>query len=241
MNSEARVMDFDNTITVHDRTVLSQLARDYVKNKPEGRRGLLLRGLAVSTFMKISKAYVDKSADNRFFTAETTQLNAFDFFFLRKARIPWSFVRERAVEYANYIPERHRQALKDCSADLYIISSEPTQLIEVVLEEAGVYGEIEQVWGNSFDIHDGVIEGLERISLLGGSKNKFFHIRDLPEKYELVRTIGDDKSDLGLFQYFRNKAGVNVEIYAIENAAPILKRFVGPRRILPSVVEFLEL
>jgi len=115
------------------------------------------------------------------------------------------------------------------------------QLVEAVLEEAGILEHFADIRGNSFDILDNTILGLERETLLGGSRGKATRTKDLPEKYARVLTIGDDKSDIGLFRYFRRKLGDNVELYALESGAKSLKRFVGTEKVLPSIVEFLKL
>ena len=68
VSSEAKVFDFDGTLTNHKRTVLEQLALDYVKTKPKKYYKLLLRGLAVSYFIKLQKGVLDKFKNSLFFT-----------------------------------------------------------------------------------------------------------------------------------------------------------------------------
>ncbi len=236
---EARVVDFDGTLTNHNRTVLEQLALDYLETRPRDYYKLIIRGTIVSYFTKLHKSFLDKFKRSPYFTGETTNLNAFDFLFLRKAEIPESFMKERAREYAEYIPKDVRKSIRQSKHHVYIISSEPVQLLENILLEADVLDSITEVRGNKFKMYDGIIEGFNRVQLLGGSRGKYFRISDLPKKYEIVRTLGDDKSDIGLFRYLRDGAGTNIIPYALSTAPLELKQLVGEKGVLDSVVEFL--
>lgn len=263
----ARIMDFDGTLSFNpvkpERSVLEQLALDYMREGvPSHRRrrlrlqlGALLvkRGMKlVDLVMQFNRLFLsDRNRDEtelqRYVTGESTKLTAFDVLFLMHAGIPWSFVRDRAEEYAAYIPEHHKRAVRNAHGDLYIISSGVVQQIEAILEAAGIRDCFAGIYGNEFSIRGeriatsgersipegAMVLGLDRDVLRGGSKGKIAHIQRISDRYSLKYTIGNDMADIGFQRYFGKYAGSNIVSYAVPTASDAFKRYVGPDRILP--------
>ena len=268
----ARIMDFDGTISFNPmkpgRTVLEQLALDYMREgvPSKSRRKLQLGALLVKRGMKLvdvvmrfnqlflSDENKEDKENQRYITGESTKLTAFDVLFLRHAEIPWSFVREKAEDYAKYISEDSKKAIRNAQGDLYFISSGVVQQIEAILKAAEIYHCFKGVYGNEFQIPgekittsgerkipDGaVVMGLDRDVLKGGSKGKIAHMQRITEHYTVKYTIGNDKADIGFERYFGKYADSNILSYAVPNASDTFKQYVGSQRIL-SLEKFLVL
>ena len=218
--STAYVVDADGTIIRGlDTTILERLMLDFYDTQAPLRKiGLALHYVPVKLFKSFAP-YFGKWFGEEETTGETTSLQVFNIFMLRKAGMPLIFVKESAKEYAKYIRPKHVEALKKCKGDLYIVSAEPVELLEAIVKEAGLSDYVKKIYGNRFKVRDGIIVGFEKKGLFAGMRGKYRGMEKIILRgYHKIRAIGDSVADTGLFD----------EIYFKEELKDEIKETLGP-------------
>lgn len=203
----AKVLDFDGTIIRRTGcTLLEQLMLDFYKVQDIPKKAdLLIRSAAVKLYRTIA-SNIGKIFNDHLITGETTSLQVFDILLLSKAKMPITFVEERAKEYSKKLKPKHIAAFKKCKDDLYIVSAEPVQLLEAVVKEAGISNCIKGIYGTKFKLKDDIIVGFERASLFAGVRGKYFGMYKIVSNgYSEIHAIGDSMADIGLFEEYKGK------------------------------------
>lgn len=220
----ARVLDFDRTIIRKiNGTLLELVTLDYLKEQGLLKKiDLFFR----SGFVKAAGALacsVGKVFNDSCITGETTSMKAYDVFVLRKAGIPLSFIEERAKEYAKFIEPKHIAAFKKCKDDVYIVSAEPVQFLELIVKYAGLSEYIKKIYGTKFKVENGIITGFEWEELAAGTHVKYLGMRDIISNgYSEIHAIGDSMSDIGLFKKHKGR----LIPYTFSDADPKLVDYV---------------
>lgn len=238
--SIARVLDCDGTLTdLSGGTLLERLMMDYYEQQPFIlRANLAIRSLGVKSYKFLAQA-IRKFSDDSQMTGETNSLKLFDVLMLRRAGITTSFLGTAAAEYAKLIKPEYLAAIRNCKEDIYIVSSEPKQLLEAVLIHAGIADNIRGVYGTRFEIVDGVIKKFDRSELVAGISGKHAGMADIVSNgYSKVYAIGDSTADIGLFKTFRRK----VVPYTFNDASPELVEYVRANngRVVKNLGEFFS-
>jgi phosphoserine phosphatase len=226
----ARVLDWDGTITHTKRTLLEQLMRDFYRESGILKKiDMAFRYCAVKAY-KILASSIGRIFGDGLITGETTSMQVFDVLMLRKVSMPLSFVEEHAKEYAKKIKPEHVAAMQKCKDDLYIVSAEPVQLLEAIIESAGLKQQIKKVYGTKFKVNNGIVTGFDRSVLFAGFRGKYLGMHDILKNghYSVVHAIGDSMADIGLFEECKSDEykDVLVKPYTFRNAPHELVRYV---------------
>ena len=238
MSHKAKVCDFDGTIIRRlPGTLLERLTRDFYNEQESKLRKLdiFARYLIVKTGKALTTV-PGKIFEDQYMTGETTSMQIYEKFILKKLGMPISFVREKAKEYAKLIQQRHIDAFKRCSCDTYIVSAEPIQLLEEVMQNAGIT--VKKIYGTQFKMVDNIITGFERTKLFAGMRGKHLGLdRILSNGYSEVHAIGDAMADIGLFREY------NVIPCTFYDAPEQLYKYVKGKggKIVKDLEEFFSL
>jgi len=198
----AKVCDFDGTVIRRlNSTLLELLTRDFFSQQKGLKKiGVFGRAMLVKAGKQFSMV-PGKVFEDHYMTGETTFMQIYEKFMLKEMGMTLSFVEEKAKEYAKLLQPKHVDAFKKCKDDVYIVSAEPTQLLDAVLDNAGI--SIKGVYGTKFKVVNDVIIGFERIKLFAGMRGKYLGMEKiLSNGYIEVHAIGDAMADIGLFQEY---------------------------------------
>ncbi len=237
---EANVFDFDGTISQKTKaTLLEKLIEDYYKKQNlKNKLSMLSKITAIKLYKEASKT-IGKIFDKHDITGETTSLEIFEVLLLKDLKIPMDFVYEKAKEYKNLIDKKHIKEFKNCQKDIYIVSAEPIQLLEAIVDELGLNEKIKKIYGTKFKVEDGLIKGFERTQLFAGVRGKYLGMKEIVSNgYSKIHAIGDSMADIGLFEEHESK----IIPYTFENSPELLKEYVIEHggKVLNNLEEFFE-
>lgn len=237
---EANVFDFDGTICRKTKTnLIEKFIEDYYKKQNlKNKFSMLLKITAIKLYKEASKT-IGKIFDKHDITGETTSLEIFEVLLLKDLKIPMDFVYEKAKEYKDLIDKKHIEEFKNCQKDIYIVSAEPIQLLEAIVDELGLNEKIKKIYGTSFKVNNGVIEGFERTQLFAGVRGKYLGMKEIVSNgYSKIHAIGDSMADIGLFEEHESK----IIPYTFENSPELLKEYVIEHggKVLNNLEEFFE-
>lgn len=204
----AAILDWDGTTYFGGETLLKKLSVDYLKTLHFKQKiPLILSGKAIVWYMKywpsITKAF------DKYVTCETTGLKAYNSLFLKPAEIPIDFAEEKCRAYSKQIDKQTINAIKQCSADIYIISATPKPLIEIVLEEAKLLDCFENIFAPELKIEGGIIREIKRETIIAGISSKYAYTCRIMDdekgnsKYEKGFALGDSLADIGMGKHPR--------------------------------------
>ena len=137
----ALVLDCDDTIISTDeqsRTLLERLLVDYYDTLSIPKKISMLYRSRLVKLAGTAARFLSKFFEDNETTGETTSLKACNLFLLKKERIPVEFLEERAAVYAKLIEPKHKEAIMHSKYPIYIVSSEPEQLLEAIIKHAGL-------------------------------------------------------------------------------------------------------
>jgi len=250
-NNIAIVVDCDDTIIGRirvtrkrrltrrsNKTLLETLTRDWYKEQSTSKKiGLTFGYLFVKAHKAFAPAWGKLFDDET--TGETTSMQVYGAFMLKKAEMSIDFIEQKAKEYAKLLKPSEIEAFKRCNCDVYIVSAEPVQLLEAIVKEAGLSGYVKGVFGTEFKVENGVITGFVKESLSAGIRGKYGGMKDIVSNgYSKVFALGDSMADVGLTKLYQHK----VTLGTFHDSPPELKEYVkengGP--IVGSSEEFLE-
>ena len=235
----ARVLDWDGTITDNtEGTLLERFLYDFY----DSRVGAKKTELALRSFLVRGYQTFAKSAGKLFekeITGETTTFDVLEILVLRKSMIPFSFLRNRAKEYARLVIPAYVNAIKSCKEPVYIVSSEPIQMIQAILDELGLSEKVSGVYGTKFEVQDGKILGFDRLHLYAGTRGKYIGMEKIASNgYNKILAIGDSSADKGLFKAHKDK----VVPFTINGASNELIEYVLENNgfVVENLVEFFD-
>jgi phosphoglycolate phosphatase-like HAD superfamily hydrolase len=241
----AYVLDWDGTIMPlfpGKKTTLEQLLTDYAQETQEFHKklNLLLRAALIKIYRKVSEAFIAVFNDPAW-TGESSLLKICDRVYIKPVKIQVNFMRKKAKDYAKHIPTNTKYAIKKCKSDLYIVTSEPKQLVEEILKCLEISSCFKEVYGPEFKIGDDIIEGFDELNLLAGVAGKYAGIYKICDKYNVIRALGDSRTDIfgfGLSKKLREK----VEVYTFDTPQGRRLSELNPWvKIIGSIEEFLAL
>jgi len=213
---------------------------DYYKQQAGLKKlDLAFRGLVVKSCRKFARGLFSVF-DDPTMTGETTSLQVCDIVYIRPAKIPISFVKECSGGYGKYIRPSVREALSNCTDDIYVVSAEPAQLLDAVFRAANIREAIMDVYCTRFKIKDDIIAGFEKLGLHAGMRGKYLGLMEVASKpYDKIYTLGDSAADAG-FELHRAERLVPC---TFSSAPEELKASVLSRngKLVNSVEEFLQL
>lgn len=202
----ARVLDWDGTIIDESKgTLLERFLYDfYEKQVGAEKLSFALRAYLVKAYRRSAVAL--GRVFEKEITGETTTLEVLELLVLKNSKIPFSFMVEKAKEYAKEVKGEYIAAIKNCNEPIYIVSAEPTQLINSILEELGVSDKIKGVYGTKFEVEDGIITGFDRYHLYAGTRGKYIGMERITTNgYSKILAIGNSSADKGLFEMHKEK------------------------------------
>lgn len=236
----ARVLDWDGTLMPlfpGKKTTLEQLLADYAHEK-SGLEfiGLGLRALFVKVYRQAARGFTSLF-DDPTWTGESSTLKVCDRAYVKPARIPAKFMYKKARAYATRLSDDVKSAVKNCKDDIYIVTAEPVQLVEKILEHAGLSKYVKKVHGPEFKIADDVIVGFDALKMRAGISGKYAGICEIEKLgYDKIYALGDSAPDVGL-------SGPNVIPCAFHKTTPALRDFIKKKsgKFVKDVPEFLTL
>lgn len=198
----ARVLDWDNTLMPlfpGKKTTLEQLLTDYAYEKSGSDFIKLgLRALLVKVYRQAARGFTSLF-DDPTWTGESSTLKVCDRAYIKPARIPLKFMYEKAREYAAWLSNDVRSAVKNCKDDIYIVTAEPVQLVETILAYAGLSKYVKKVHGPEFKIETGIITGFDALKMRAGVSGKYAGICEIEKLgYDRIYALGDSAADVGL-------------------------------------------
>ncbi|MGB9675162.1 MAG: HAD family hydrolase [Candidatus Nanoarchaeia archaeon] len=239
----ARVLDCDGVVIQKlNKTLLEQFLIDYykktsgIKKIDLGLRAFLIRFINAS-MQGVIKVFF---SSDYYITGETNLLRICDLFFIRKAKIPATSIKQFASNYANVIKPSTREAINACEDDIYIVTAEPKQLVWAVLETNNVSKKIKEVYGTAFEIKENKIVGFEKFQLYAGVRGKMLGLEKILSKnYDEVYAIGDSVADVGLFSSFSSN---NIIPFTFYDSPKQVQDFVKEKggQIVNSLEDFFK-
>jgi phosphoserine phosphatase len=236
----AKVLDWDGTLMPlfpGGKTIVEQLLTDYAYEKSGTEFiSLVMRALFVKIYRQAARGFTSLFGDPTW-TGESSTLKVCDRAYTRPARIPADFMCKKAREYASRLSDDVKSAIKNCKDDVYIVTAEPVQLIEKVLEYAGLSMHIKKVYGTEFKIENGIITGFDALKMRAGVSGKYAGICEI-EKLgcDKIYALGDSAADVGLI-------GSKVIPCTFRKTTQALRDFVKKKsgKFVKNVEEFLAL
>ena len=210
MSKTARVLDCDGTIIrkLENKTLLELFLLEYCKSRPFlEKTDLYFRATLIKSASAVLKSINKAFFGNSYYiTGETNLLRLCDLLYIRKAKIPCSFIEQFAAKHTHFLSPRIRQAISSCKDDLYIVTAEPRQLIEEVLKQTNLHNFVKDIYGTSFEIKNGEIVGFDKLWLYAGVRGKHIGLEKILAKgYDKIYAIGDSVADIGLFSHESQK------------------------------------
>jgi len=198
----AKVFDWDNTLMPlfpGGKTTLEKLLTDYAHEKSGFEfLGLAMRALLIKVYRKAARGFTSIFNDPTW-TGESSTLKVCDRAYIKPAKIPAEFMYKKAEEYAFHWGSNVKFAIKNCKEDIYIVTAEPVQLIEKILEYAGLSAHVKKVYGTEFKIENGVIIGFDALKMRAGISGKYAGICEIEKLgYDKIYAMGDSAADVGL-------------------------------------------
>ncbi len=235
----AVVLDLDGTlIKTKESSLLELLMKDYFNEQSISTKiDLAIRYGIVKTYLGLTSTFGEIFND-KIITGETTSMEIFDILVMKKINMPISFIEERTKEYAKLINKSYIEAIKDCTHNVYIVSTEPTQITNEIIKNIGLEDKITKVYGTRFKVEKRVIKGFDRLQLFAGVRGKYLAIQEISSKgYNSIYAIGDTMADVGLFW------ADSVIPFTFKDAPTDLKEYVLQHegKIIRNLSDFFDL
>ena len=210
------VFDFDGVLFPLP-TTLERLAFDYLAENPDLTEDLLKTAEELGNLEKQLKESEPQNYEKGI-------LNAYENEFLKKYEIAEDFIKERAQKYGGEIPDYVKRGISSLGDyELIIINTgTPKQMMDIMLEEAGIHDKFSEIYANEFLIENGKVIGFNKNKFFADGEGKLVKYNEIPGKKIIV---GDSYPDISIINHPETGIYLTFEHAPEELKNAVKKRF----------------